>query len=322
MKFPLFPESASTLAHRVDALYWALIGICGFVLLAILAVMIYFLVHYRRGKRTFRAQLNYSTLPLELTWTIIPLIVFLGFFVWGADVYQDMQRVPGDALDIHVVGKQWMWKVQHPTGQREIDELHVPIGRNVKLTLASQDVIHSFFIPAFRIKQDVVPGRYTTEWFKATRVGAYHLFCAEYCGKDHSRMGGWVYVMTPADYESWLMRGKPAEPAAESGARLFREFGCSGCHMGSGVVRAPPLEGLFGRPTALMSREVVIADDKYIHDSILYPTRDITAGYEPLMPSYEGRITEEQIFELVAYIKSLANERPAPMPANQGGTRR
>jgi cytochrome c oxidase subunit 2 len=311
MKFPLLPESASTVSHRVDALYFALIGVCGFMLLLILAVMIFFLFRYRRGQRRFREQRSYSTLPFELTWTIIPLLVFLGFFVWGADIYQDVQRVPPDALDIHVVGKQWMWKVQHPTGNREIDELHVPVGRDVKLTLASQDVIHSFFIPAFRIKQDVVPGRYTTEWFKATRVGDYHLFCAEYCGKDHSRMIGWVHVMTPEDYEAWLIRGKPAEPTVESGARLFREFGCSGCHVGNGTVRAPPLEGLYGRPTPLMSREVVIADEKYIHDSILYPARDIAAGYEPLMPSYEGRITEEQIFELVTYIKSLGAARPA-----------
>lgn len=312
MKFPLFPDSASTMSHRVDALYFALVGVCGVVLLGILAVMVFFLFRYRHGKRSaFREQRSCSTLPFELTWTITPLLVFLGFFVWGADIYQDEQRVPPDALDVHVVGKQWMWKIQHPTGQREIDELHVPVGRNVKLTLASQDVIHSFFIPAFRIKQDVVPGRYTTEWFKATRIGTYHLFCAEYCGKDHSRMIGAVHVMAPEDYEAWLMHGAPAEPITESGARLFRELGCSGCHMGNGTVRAPPLEGLFGRPVPLMSREVVVADERYIHDSILYPSREITAGYEALMPSYEGKITEEQIFELVAYIKSLANERPA-----------
>ena len=311
MRFPLFPDSASTVAHRVDALYFTLVGVCGFVLLGIFVAMLLLLFKYRRGQRRFRIQRSYSTLPFELTWTIIPIFVFLGFFVWGADIYQEMQRVPPDALDIHVVGKQWMWKVQHPTGNREINELHVPVGRNVKLTLASQDVIHSFFIPAFRIKQDVVPGRYTTEWFKATQVGTYHLFCAEYCGKDHSRMVGWIYVMTPEDYEAWLMRGRPAEPLVESGARLFREFGCSGCHVQSGIVRAPSLQGLFGRPTPLMSREVVIADEKYIHDSILYPARDIAAGYEPLMPSYEGRISEEQLFELVAYIKSLASAAPA-----------
>ena len=314
MKFPLFPDSASTVAHRVDALYFALIGVCGLVVIGLLAVIVFFLFKYRHGKPSLRKQRSYSTLPFELTWTLIPLLVFLGFFVWGAEIYQDMQNVPSDTLDIQVVGKQWMWKLQHPTGQREINELHVPAGRDVKLTLASQDVIHSFFIPAFRIKQDVVPGRYTTEWFKATRLGTYHLFCAEYCGKDHSRMGGWVYVMTPEDYAAWLMRGAPAEPTVESGARLFRELGCSGCHMGSGVVRAPPLEGLFGRPTPLMSRDVVLADEKYIHDSILYPNRDITAGYEPVMPSYEGRVTEEELFQLVAYIKSLANVKPPAAP--------
>jgi len=318
MKFPLFPDSASTMAHRVDTFYFVLVGICGLVVLGLLAVMVFFLFKYRRGQPAFREQRSYRTLPLELTWTVVPLLVFLGFFVWGAEIYQDMQMAPRDALDIHVVGKQWMWKVQHPTGQREINELHVPVGRNVKLTLASQDVIHSFFVPAFRIKQDVVPGRYTTAWFAATRVGTYHLFCAEYCGKDHSRMGGSVHVMSPADYEAWLTRGASAEPLVESGARLFRELGCSGCHVGTGIVRAPPLEGLFGRPTPLLSREVVIADEKYIHDSILYPNREIAAGYEPLMPSYEGRITEEQLFEVVAYIKSLANAKP---PATFSGRR-
>jgi cytochrome c oxidase subunit 2 len=310
MKFPLFPESASTVAHRVDMLYLALIAVCGVVLLGILGVMVYFLFHYRRGKPALRKQHIYSTVPFELAWTFVPLIVFLGFFVWGADLYFDIQKVPSDALDVQVVGKQWMWKVQHPTGNREIDELHVPVGRNVKLTLASQDVIHSFFIPAFRIKQDVVPGRYTTEWFKATRIGNYHLFCAEYCGKDHSRMGGWVHVMPAEDYEAWLAHGKPDEPQVESGARLFRELGCSGCHMGNGTVRAPPLEGLYGRPVPLMNREVIVADEAYIHDSILFPNREIAAGYEPLMPSYEGKISEEDIFQLVAYIKSLGTKTP------------
>lgn len=316
MNFPFFPESASTFAPRVDGLYFALLGICGVVLLGILFVMVYFLFKYRRGHPSPRPPRTVPTLPFELTWSLIPLFIFMGFFVWGAEVYHDMQQVPENALEIHVVGKQWMWKLQHPTGQREIDELHVPVGRPIKLTMASQDVIHSFYIPGFRIKQDVVPGRYTTQWFHSTRPGRYHLFCAEYCGKDHSRMTGWVHVMEPADYEAWLVSSQPPEPVGASGARLFREFGCSGCHMGSRVVRAPPLEGLYGRPVALMNNQVVPADEKYIHDSILYPKLQITAGYEPVMPSYEGHITEEEIFDLVTYIKSLANQAtPAGRPS-------
>lgn len=317
MNFPLIPASASTTAHRVDALYFCLVGVCGAVVVGILAVMLVFIVKYRRGKSAMRAQRRFTTIPFELTWTLIPLILFLGFFVWGADIYHEMRMPPPDALEVHVVGKQWMWKVQHPTGNREINELHVPVGRNVKLTLASQDVIHSFFLPAFRIKQDVVPGRYTMEWFRATETGAFHIFCAEYCGKDHSRMIGTVYVMTPADYEAWLIRGKPAEGLAASGARLFRELGCSGCHMGKGPVRAPPLEGLYGRAVPLNSREIVNGDEKYIHDSILYPALQVAAGYEPLMPSYEGRVTEDEVFALIAYIKSLATATP-PISSSPG----
>ena len=247
-------------------------------------------------------------MAIEVSWTVIPTLLFMGAFAWGAVVYFDIQHVPEGTIHINVVGKQWMWKIQHPSGNREIDELHVPVGRVVKLTMASQDVIHSFFIPAFRIKQDVVPGRYTTEWFVATKPGTYHLFCAEYCGKDHSGMIGKVVVMKPEDYEAWLVKGAPADTLVQSGERLFRELGCSGCHMGTGVVRAPPLEGLFGRPTPLQNRELVIADEAYIRDSILLPEKQITAGYEPLMPSYQGRLEEDQLLELIAYIRSLGGK--------------
>ncbi|MFO1498544.1 MAG: cytochrome c oxidase subunit II [Verrucomicrobiota bacterium] len=314
MRVPLLPPSASTLSDRVDALYFSLIAVCGLVLFGIAGVMIFLLLKYRRGRCVFRQQRSCSTLPFELAWTIIPTGIFLGFFVWGAEIYQQMQRVPAGALEIQVVGQQWMWKALHPGGQGEIDELHVPVDRDVKLTLASQDVIHSFYIPAFRLKQDVVPGRYTTAWFRAARLGRYHLFCAEYCGKDHSRMQGWVEVMSPEAYENWLVRAQPAEPTVTAGARLFRELGCSGCHAGNGPVRAPPLEGLFGRPVALSSRVVVLADEAYLHDSILYPNREVAAGYEPLMPSYEGRITEEQLFQLIAYLKWLAASSPVRDP--------
>ncbi len=315
MKFPFFPDSASTVAHQVDALYAYLIGVCGVVVIGILCVMLYFIIKYRRGKPAERSQRKISTLPFEITWTLLPLLIFLSFYTWGASIYHRMRTVPPDALDIRVVGKQWMWKLQHPTGNREINELHVPVGRDVKLTLASQDVIHSFYLPAFRIKQDVVPGRYTVEWFKADRIGTFHIFCSEYCGKDHARMVGRVFVMAPQDYQAWLMQGKPPEPLAEAGGRLFRELGCSGCHMGSGIVRAPPLEGVYGKPVPLQGGQVVVADDKYIHDSIVLPNSQIAAGYEPVMPSFEGKVSEEQIFELIAYIKSLGNKAPVTTPA-------
>lgn len=310
MTFPLFPDQASTIARQVDALFFALIALCGSVLLLILVVMVAFLFKYRRAKPADRRPIRIPTMPIEIAWTVIPTLLFMGVFAWGAVVYFDMQHVPNGTIHINVVGKQWMWKMQHPNGVREIDELHVPVGRVVKLTMASQDVIHSFFIPAFRIKQDVVPGRYTSQWFVATKPGKYHLFCAEYCGKDHSGMIGHVFVMKPEDYEEWLIKGAPSETLAQSGEKLFRELGCSGCHVGSGVVRAPPLEGIFGRPTPLQSGQVVIADEGYIRDSILLPAKDITAGYEPLMPTFQGRINEEELLELMAYIKGLGGKEP------------
>jgi cytochrome c oxidase subunit 2 len=310
MNFPLFPPQASTLAREVDLLYFALLGICGLVLIGLLVVMLYFLFKYRRGKPARRARSPLPSTPFELTWTFIPLVIFMGLFTWGAVVYNDQQTVPPGAVEINVVGKQWMWKLQHEGGQREINELHVPVGQVVKLILASQDVIHSFYIPAFRIKQDVVPGRFTTEWFKATKPGTYHIFCAEYCGKDHSRMRGRVIVMDPADYEHWLTTAQPGPPLAQAGENLFRSLGCSGCHMGSPVVRAPPLQGVYGHAVPLQDGRVVIADEGYLRDSILLPERDIAAGYQPLMPSYKDRISEDDLFLLIAYLKSLGSQSP------------
>jgi cytochrome c oxidase subunit 2 len=294
----------------VDHLFFALILICGIVLVGLLLVILYFLFKYRRGKPAKRARSPLPSTPFELTWSFIPLLIFMGLFTWGAVVYNDQQTTPPAALEINVVGKQWMWKLQHESGQREINELHVPVGQVVKLILASQDVIHSFYIPAFRIKQDVVPGRFTTEWFKATQVGTYHIFCAEYCGKDHSRMRGRIIVMDPADYQHWLTTGQPATPLAQSGENLFRSLGCSGCHMGSAVVRAPPLQGLYGHPVPLQDGRVVLADEGYLRDSILLPERDVAAGYQPVMPSYKDRISEDDLFLVIAYLKSLGSQAP------------
>jgi len=260
MKFPIFPDQASTGARMVDNLYFALTALSAVMVLIIFLAVAFFLFKYRRGKKANRSPAGLPQTTIEVTWIVIPLMLMMGMFAWGSRVYFQQQRVPPGAMEISVVGKQWMWKVQHPEGNREINELHVPVGRIVRVTLASQDVIHSFYLPAFRIKMDVVPGRYTGEWFKPTKIGIYHLFCAEYCGTKHSGMVGRVVVMDPVDYERWLSAGRPASTMAQQGERLFRELGCSGCHMGSSIVRAPPLEGLYGKPVPLQSGQVIHAD--------------------------------------------------------------
>jgi cytochrome c oxidase subunit 2 len=310
MTFPIFPAQASTTAAQVDHLYFFLTAFSVLICAIIFLPLIFFAFRYRRGHRADRSPLRISTMKLEVTWTVIPLFIAMGMFAWGARVYFDIEVLPQDAMQINVVGKQWMWKLQHPEGNREIDELHVPVGRNVKLVMASEDVIHSFFVPEFRVKQDVVPGRFVTAWFKATRAGEFHIFCSQYCGKDHSRMIGTVHVMEPNAYQEWLHKGATGDTLAQSGEKLFRELGCSGCHAGNGTVRAPRLEGIYGKPTPLQSGEVVIADDKYIRDSILLPNAQVAAGYAPVMPTFQGRITEEDLFQLIAYIKSIGDKQP------------
>lgn len=312
MNVPLFPVEASTAASQVDHLYLFLTAASVFILGVVFLPMLYCLFAYRRGRRANRSPLRVSTMKVEVTWTVIPFFLAMGMFAWGAHVYFNMEVPPQDALEINVVGKQWMWKIQHQEGNREIDELHIPVGRSIKLTLASEDVIHSFFIPAFRVKQDVVPGRFVTEWFKPTRVGTYHLFCAEYCGTDHSKMTGRVYVMTPADYQAWLIHGSH-DRLSQTGGELFRKLGCSGCHEGIGTVRAPRLEGIYGNLVPLQNGQVVQANDAYLRDSILLPQSQISAGYAPLMPTFQGHISEEELFQLIAYIKSLRDKQP-PVP--------
>lgn len=310
MKFPVFPEAASTNAAWVDHLYFFQIGVGIIVLLIVFVPMIFFLFKYRRGHRADRSMLKYETLKIEITWTLISFVLAMGMFAWGARVYFDMEVPPANTMEINVVGKQWMWKIQHQEGNREINELHLPIGRTVKLTLASEDVIHSFFIPDFRIKQDVVPGRFTTEWFRPTRTGDFHIFCAQYCGTSHAKMIGTVHVMEPAQYEAWLRESSTGDTLAQSGAALFRTMGCSGCHLGNSIVHAPRLEGLYGRLVTLANGQIVTADDKYIRDCILLPETQYVAGYPPVMPSFRGRISEEELFQLISYIKSLANQTP------------
>ncbi len=310
MNFPFFPSQGSPFSKQVDHVYFALLIFSLIMILIIVLPMFYFLVKYRRGKPANRREPRIPETAIEVTWITIPLLLMMGLFGWAAELYFREQRVPPGAMEINAIGKQWMWKIQHPEGNREINELHVPAGRIIRITLASQDVIHSFFLPAFRIKRDVIPGYYTTEWFQPTRVGAYHLFCAEYCGTQHSGMIGRVIVMKPEEYEAWLASGHPDSTLAQAGEKRFRELGCSGCHMGSSIVRAPPLEGLFGKPVPLEGGAVVTADEGYIRDSILLPNSQITAGYQPVMPTYQGRVTEEELLELIAYIKTLGPKPP------------
>ncbi len=312
--FPFFPHQASTAAPREDDIYFVLIGFSALVLAAIFLPMIYCLFKYRRGNKADRTPLQLHTNTIEITWTIIPTVLAMGLFVWGTEVYFYQEVPPANALQINVIGKQWMWKIQHQEGNREIDELHVPVGRAVKLTMGSEDVIHSLAIPAFRVKQDVVPGRFTTEWFKATRVGTYDFYCTEYCGAGHANMRGKVYVMKPADYQRWLAGTRPKDTLAQSGELLFHELGCSGCHVNSTAVHAPPLEGLYGHLVPLSDGSFIRADDQYLRDHILLPTRDVPAGYQPVMPTFEGRVNEEQLMELIAYIKSIGNETPQRKP--------
>ncbi len=301
----LFPERASTMAGRVDALYFFLVGISVFFSLLIAGLIVFYAVKYRRRSPDEIGANIHGSLVLEVAWSVIPLLITMVIFVWGASVFFAMARPPDETLNIYVVGKQWMWKFQHLDGQREINELHVPLGRPVKLTMTSEDVIHDFFVPAFRVKADVLPGRYTTLWFEPTVPGRYHLFCAEYCGTKHSGMIGQVVVMEPSEYQTWLSGGASEGSLASAGAKLFADLACNTCHRPDAQGRGPVLEGLFGGTVALQNGETVAVDEAYVRESILTPSAKITAGFQPIMPTFQGLVTEEQLLELVEYIKSL-----------------
>lgn len=303
--FALLPERASTFAQQVDVLYFALVGLSAFFSGAVFLLILVFAIRYRRRSDGEQPGEIEGNLKLELAWSLIPLGLAMGIFVWATDLYFSIYRPPAEAMEIYVVGKQWMWKLQQPEGKGEINELHVPVGQPVRLTMTSEDVIHSFYIPAFRMKRDVLPGRYTTAWFEATRPGTYHLFCAEYCGTEHSGMIGRVVVMEPADYEAWLSGGAGGESMAVAGERLFQQTGCVTCHREDAEGRGPVLDGLFGKPVALQSGETVVADEGYLRESIVNPNAKLVAGYKPLMPTYQGQLSEEGILQIVEYIKSL-----------------
>lgn len=333
--FPLFPEQASTFAGQVDGLYLTLVGL-SLIFGGVLPFIILFLMvrYHRSNKAVDRLNQVHSNLPLELAWSGIPLLMVMGIFFWGAFIYVHMRTPPPQTLEIYVIGKQWMWHIQHANGKRENNELHVPINRPVRLIMTSQDVIHSFYIPAFRIKQDVLPGRYTSMWFEATQTGEYHLFCAEYCGAEHALMIGRVVALTPADYERWLVTpgevilpdgSSAAAPSALApavgdpmvlvGERLFTNLGCAGCHRMDGMGIGPSLQGLYGSQQRLADGSVATADENYLRTSILNPGAQIAAGYQNVMPSYAGQLSEDQLNQLIAYIKSLANGGP-----NGGGS--
>jgi cytochrome c oxidase subunit 2 len=303
--FPLLPDQASANAGSIDALFFALVGVSLFFIILITVLLFVFAVRYRRGNRVDREIRRKDNLKLELTWIIIPTLISLGIFVWSSYLYFQGKTPPADAMEIYVTGKQWMWKIQHQRGNREINELHVPLGQPVKLVMTSQDVIHSFFIPAFRIKQDVLPGRYTTEWFTATRVGEYHLFCAEYCGTSHSGMIGRVVVMEPMDFERWLATSGNNETMASSGEQLFRTYGCAACHQEASSSRGPVLAGLAGSAVKLQDGRTVIADRGYLQESINDPGAKIVAGYSPIMPTYRTTLNQEQLNQIVEYLLTM-----------------
>ena len=308
--FPFQPEQASTIARSVDYLYYFITAVTLFFTALIFSVIFYFMIKYRRRSPDERPKAIEGSLPLEILWTGIPTLIVALIFVWGSSLYFQNAEPPAGSMEIFVTGKQWMWKIEHPEGQREINELHVPLGRPVKLTMTSEDVIHDFFVPAFRVKKDVLPGRYTTLWFEPTKLGTFHLFCAQYCGAFHAGMLGSVIVMEPDEYERWLAGGVQGESMEAAGAKLFQQNGCSTCHLADGTGPAPSLLGVYGRPVRLTDGQTVTADDAYVRESILSPAAKIVLGYKPIMPSFQWQLTEEQINDLIAYVRSLGLVTP------------
>jgi cytochrome c oxidase subunit 2 len=304
-KLQLFPEQASTFAPEVDHLLLFLIAVTVFFTLLIFAAIFYFAIKYRRKSENELPREVHTGYTLEILWSVIPFGITMVMFTWGAAVFFNLARPPKDAVPIYVVGKQWMWKLEHMEGRREINELHIPINRPIRLTMTSEDVIHSFFVPSFRTKQDVVPGKYSTVWFEATKPGKYHLFCAEYCGTKHSGMIGWVYAMEPQEYENWLSGGAAEGTLAQNGQKLFESLACNNCHKSDHTGRCPSLEGVYGSTVHLVGGATVKADEAYIRESILNPQAKIVAGYEPVMPTFQGLVTEDQVLQLIEYVRSL-----------------
>ena len=317
--FPLFPEAASSIAHEVDLIYFFILAVCSFFAVLVSALVVFFAVKFRRRHADEVGADIHGSIALELLWTVIPFLLSMVMFIWGADLYFRIARPPADSMEVFVVGKQWMWKVQHPEGVREINELHVPVNRNVKITLGSEDVLHDYYIPAFRVKMDAVPGKLTTLWFKATKPGVYQIFCAEYCGTQHSGMIGHVTVMEEHDYEAWLAGGRTTGTAVENGERLFTDLACITCHKADTTGRGPVLAGVFGSQVRLMDGRTVVADENYLRESIVNPQAKIVLGYQPIMPTFQGTVSEENLMQLIAYIKTLKPAAPVSPAAPSGG---
>jgi cytochrome c oxidase subunit II len=313
--FPFFPQQASAQAAQVDGIYFFMVAVSAFFSILIATLVVIFAVKYRRRHRDEIGHAIHGSLALELMWTIIPFGIVMVMFAWGAKVFFEIYRPPVGAMEIYVVGKQWMWKVQHMDGQREINELHVPVGRPVKLIMGSEDVLHSYYIPDFRVKADVIPGRYNVLWFTATKAGTYHLFCAEYCGTKHSGMVGSVIAMEPQDFQAWLGGGKASESPVAAGEKLFQDLTCSTCHMMGSQGRGPMLTNLFGKPVELQNGTSVVADEGYIRESIVNPQAKVVAGFQPIMPTFQGLVTEEQLLQLISYVRSLSQQGAAPAPS-------
>jgi cytochrome c oxidase subunit II len=311
---PFFPEQASAQAAQVDAIYFFMVAVTAFFSLLIAVLVVVFAVKYRRKSDDEVGVAIHGSLALELLWTFIPLGVAMVMFAWGAKVFFDLYRPPVGAMEIFVVGKQWMWKVQHAGGQREINELHVPIGRPVKLVMGSEDVIHSYYIPAFRVKADVIPGRYNSLWFTATKPGRYHLFCAEYCGTKHSGMVGWVTAMEPIDYQAWLAGGPATASPVAAGEKLFQDLACATCHTPGPQARGPELAGLFGKAIQLQGGGTATYDEAYVRESIVNPQAKVVAGFQPIMPTFQGLVTEEQLLQLIAYVRALGQQNAPITP--------
>ena len=313
-ELPLFPVQASSIAPTVDHLLYFLLAVAAFFSVGIFLCIFYFAIRYRRRSESEMPIPIEGSVSLEILWSVIPFGLTMIMFVWGANVFFTMSRPPDDAQQIYVVAKQWMWKLQHTEGQREINELHIPVGQAVKLTMTSEDVIHSFFVPAFRTKSDVLPGRYTTTWFTPTKPGKYHLFCAEFCGTNHSAMIGWVYAMEPQEYQAWLSGGAEGS-LASTGEKLFQDLACANCHHLTDQGRCPNLRNVFGSQVQLSDGTMVKADEAYVRESILNPSAKIVAGYQNIMPTFQGLVTEEGVLQLVEYIKSLSPKPIAQQPA-------
>jgi cytochrome c oxidase subunit 2 len=307
------------MAQRVDTLYLFLVALTAFFTLLIFTAFVVFMVKYRRRDPNAIGARIHGGMILEVTWSVIPLLICLGLFVWSAQLFFAFSRPPAETMNIYAVGKQWMWKFQHMDGQREINELHVPVGRPVKMIMTSEDVLHDLFFPSFRVKADVVPGRYTHIWFEATKAGTYPLYCAEYCGTRHSGMIGQVVVMEPDAYQAWLSGGGQEGSLSSAGSKLFQDLACNTCHRSDTQGRGPMLANLYGKSVQLQSGETIVADEQYIRESILTPGARITAGFQPTMPTFQGLVSEEGLLELIEYVKSLRTTPNEPVRNVTGG---